>query len=397
MSILRNLLRRCYIQYGSFRSITAKTDRYSIVISCFNGGNYSCNPKYIVDALENNFPGKFKFYLLKKDFDNSTPGYVEQVRYRSMKAIHVLTSSKVWISNRRTEWLIPKRENQVYIQTWHGFPLKRIEKDAESTLPVEYIDSAKRDGAITDLMFSDSKFLAEIYKNKFYYDGPVIKCGIPRNRPLVNPSAKICKRVYRYFGVADDKRICLYAPTFRGSNTASFPEFDVKSCLESLEKRFGGDYIFVYRLHPNISKYDNGRIFEGGISASNYPDTQELLATADVLITDYSSVAGDFILTGRPGFMYQWDRDVYENEDRGFYYDPKVFPYPISNCFEDLLKSIDEFDEVAFDINTEEFFKVFEMEDDGTGDIDIAKLINTICVTNSSVEDAAKKCSLSLW
>lgn len=374
--------------YGAHASKLATTDYHKVVLMSNLGLGYLCNPKYIAEALNRLYPGEFDLVLLVNKLQNEVPYYIRQVRYDSHEAQNELAKARFWIDNCRGRKYVPKRDDQVYIQAWHGYlGPKKIERDAEEHLPYQYVKNAKRDGDITDLMFANNNLYERLFKEAFWYNGPVIRCGMPRNRALVLGDIRSSNRIRRRYGVPDGNAICLYAPTFRFDESMSAYRFDYEALVRALEKRFGKRYSFAYRLHPNIAALQRPDYLEDQLDFSDYVDTQELLAACDVLVTDYSSILEDFMLTGRPGFVYASDIDSYE-DDRGFYYPLRERPFPVATSGEELISNVLSYDEEEHRTATARFSNAFGLEEDGHGDECIARIIHYLSRPGTSVADA---------
>lgn len=388
---LKNEPRR---HYGSFVSKKAMTDYRKVVLTSNMGLGYLCNPKYIGEALNRLYPGEFDLVLLVRNLQAYAPDYVRKVAYGTHEAQRELASARFWIDNCRDSKYVPKRSDQVYIQSWHGYlGPKRIERDAEEHLSYLYVKNAKADGLATDLMFANNDLYERIFRESFWYKGPIIRCGMPRNRDLVlgNPGAR--SKVHCSLGVPDDVGICLYAPTFRADGSMIAYRFDYGRLLEALERRFKRQFVFAYRLHPNIAAKPRPDFLRGYVDASSYPDAQELLAGCDVCITDYSSIIEDFMLTGQPGFVYAPDIDAYK-DDRGFYYPLSERPFPISTDENGLIASVLSYDEKDHARRVQEFSESVGLCDDGHGDEVIARLIHELAEPGSTMARAISKLNI---
>ncbi len=149
------------------------------------------------------------------------------------------------------------------------------------------------------------------------------------------------------YNISKDRGIVLYAPTFRDNGMKL--DLDVAELLASLEKRFHKKFILFVRSHPHVAK----DIFAGApqsdmaVDVSGYADMQELLAAADVLITDYSSSIWDFSFTGRPCFIYANDLASYKKE-RNFYTPIEEWPFPLAENNGELQRNISDFDEADY-------------------------------------------------
>ncbi len=374
--------------YGARLSHSSETDCRKVVLSCNFGRGYLCNPKYIAEALNRLYPGEFDLVLLVRERDSSLPDYLRQVRYGSRDAQRELATARFWIYNfRNDEKFVPKRDDQVYIQTWHGsIGPKRIEADVASHLSPSYVEMAKEDGANTSLMFANNDLYESIYRNSFWYEGPVIRCGAPRNSPLMRDGMSLRRKVHATLGVPDGTGICLYAPTFRVDSSMDAYMFDYDALTAALEKRFGRPFAFAYRLHPNIAADQRPDFFKGRVDATGYEDSQELLAGCDVVITDYSSILEDFMLTGRPGFVYAPDIDAYAG-DRGFYYPLSDRPFPLARNGDELIRIVGAFNEIDYARAVRRFCESVGLKDNGGGAETVAEIIHGLAAPKTTVRD----------
>ncbi len=269
----------------------------------------------------------------------------------------MLATARIWIDNCRKLNGEIKRKKQYYIQTWHGLGPKQCEKDVETKLSKSYIRGAKRDSSMADLFISPARFLTNLYRRSFWYNGEILEVGYPRNDIFVNEDQqKIRKKIHNYYSIPDSKKILVYAPTFRNSHKINCYDIEFDKCKEALEKKWGNEWVVLFRLHPNmveekkLFKFDDVQFF----NASDYFDAQELLAGADALISDYSSIIVDFFCTNRPSFIYAPDIREYEVE-RNFYFDLNEMPAPICKNNEELIKNIIEFQESEYSKRVIEF------------------------------------------
>ena len=323
-----------------------KIQKNKIVITSYYGADYGDNGKYIVEELLRRNSDVEVVWQLKPALmsSNHLPDRVRGVQYRSRQAVYELETAGVWIDNARKTYG-RKRKGQLYIQTWHGGPgVKRIEKDVEVELGKKYVKNAKRDSRMCDVILSNSDFMTNLYSNVFWYDGEILPCGTPRNDILCNENPEIQKKVRDFYSLPDDRRLILYAPTFRKDGRMDVYDIDLERCCESLSDRFGGQWSALLRLHPNISdkadliKTDGDHI----INATAYPDMQELLCGCDCLITDYSSSDVDFILTEKPCLLYARDIDEYRG-NRGYYFGFDELPFTIASDNDELEAQIKAF------------------------------------------------------
>jgi len=346
-----------------------------IVVTSHHGTGYGCNPKYITEELLKADDTRLDIVWLLKEYDSTMPSCIRQVKYGSRNAMKELATARVWIDNCRIRRHVRKRKGQYYIQAWHGgTPLKLIEKDAEDSLSKLYLYGAKRDGREADLMYANSDFMFDLIRNKFWYTGEIIRCGLPRNAPLFVDAAPIKERVYEAFNIDPEYQLCLYAPTFRDSHSLEPYVFDYARCCQALSERFGGKFAFAMRLHPNVAylckQYSDANV----IDVSSYGDAQELLVAADVLISDYSSITEDYALTGKPGYLYAPDFEDYMQE-RNMYFPLEKSAFPVAYDEGALLRNIANVTAEELEKKRTAYFKMIGMQDDGKGAERIAGIV----------------------
>lgn len=337
-----------------------------IVVTSFYGRGYGDNPKGIVEELLKR--GKHLDIVWLTDGEksaNSLPAGVRACDYNSPAKIKELSTAKVWIDNSRKGARFKKKE-QVYLQTWHGFALKRIERDVADKLPGEYEAYAKRDSAEVDLIVSNSAFMTKIYKESFWYDGAVAEFGSPRNDVLFGDTTALREKVCRELKLPVGCRIALYAPTFRADCSLDAYCLDYGRLTAALQKRFGGAWVTLVRLHPHVMTLAKDLNFDGvtTFDATPYADMQELLAAADTVITDYSSLMFDYALTRRPCFQFATDIAAYRS-DRNFYFQLDALPFDLAQSNAELEKCIENFDEEKYLAAWDEFCRRCGMKEDG--------------------------------
>lgn len=336
-----------------------------VVFSHFYGKGFGDSPKSIALALRSADPSADIVWLLS-DPSEALPAGIRPASYSSLSRIYHLSTARVWVDDCR-KGARYKKKGQFYLQTWHGFALKRIEQDAAASLPADYPAYARRDSQQTDLMVSGSRFMTNRYHKAFWYSGEVAEYGSPRNDILFAPPAGLREKVCGTLGISPEKKLILYAPTFRADGSLSAYSIDIPGVRAACDQRFGGDHVMLLRLHPNIAASAGQLSCDGDtvVQATGYPDIQELLAVADVVITDYSSVMFDFALTGRPVFQFATDIAAYR-EDRSFYFPLDQLPFPLAESNEALLCAIANYDEAAAASRWSQFAQDNGIHEDGS-------------------------------
>lgn len=338
--------------------------RNKIVVSHFYGRGYGDSPKAIVEALLQR-EEKLDIVWLRKDPKEPLPQGVRGASYGAVSRIFHLSTAKVWVDDCRKGARF-KKKGQYYLQTWHGFALKRIEGDAGAALSEAYGAYARRDAGQTDLMVSGSRFMTDCYRRAFWYSGEIAEYGSPRNDVLFAPPEGLEEKVRSALGIPTGKKLVLYAPTFRVDDSLSPYSIDMERVIAACERRFGGDFVLLLRLHPNVDK-EAGKLRCDGIrvfQVTLYPDIQELLTTADVVITDYSSLMFDFALRKLPVFQFATDIEEYR-KDRNFNFSLDQLPFSLAQNNEELERSILTFEETAYQQRLAAFFQSVGMKEDG--------------------------------
>lgn len=344
-----------------------RVDKKKVVFSSYYGRGYSDNPKAIAEALLAAGVDAKLVWLVKNDEEAATlPEGIEPCPIDSVRAIRELATARVWVDNCR-KYARHKKKKQYYLQTWHGFPLKRIERDALETLGADYERGAVKDSEKIDLLLSSSAHDTEVLRRCFWYKGVIAEYGTPRNDVFFHPDPQTLLKVREYYSLPADRKLLLYAPTFRADHSMDAYKLDVHRLRTACAKRFGGDWTVLVRLHPNIAKQSEELFFYDGttlLDATMYPDMQELLVASDILVTDYSSSMFDFALSGKPCFLFATDVSEYV-KDRNFYFPLQTLPFPLADNNLEMLRMAEHFNEDAYYKKRKEFFTRLAFREDG--------------------------------
>ncbi|MGL5549113.1 MAG: CDP-glycerol glycerophosphotransferase family protein [Culicoidibacterales bacterium] len=331
-----------------------------IFMYSYYGSQYGCNPKYISEFMNEYEPKTFDIVWAFNDPKKYE--YIQGircVRIMSWRYFYELATAKVIITNYRTTKDFSKRKGQYYIQTWHSsLRLKQIEQDAEESLPLNYIEMAKADSQKIDLLLSGCQFSSEIFKRAFWYSGEIFEYGTPRNDLLFHLPKELKQQMFKNFEIDSNKKIVLYAPTFRKENSLSVYDLDYQALCKKLQEVFGGEWQVLIKLHPHLineaKKLSNNQYV---LNVTEYDDIQQLLAMSDVLISDYSSLMFDFSVTKRPCFLYVPDLEVYTNTDRKLYFEIEKLPFIKAQTTKELLNRIEMFNQNDYEAEITKFEK----------------------------------------
>ena len=310
-------------------------DDRAVCLCCFNGGLYNDNPRAVAEALHELRPDlKLLFLLNEKGMaSRDVPEYIVKIPYRSLRALRAMATSRVLVRNAAMRPWMRKFPGQYYVQTWHGDRgFKKIRLDLHPEDPGGIL----REGAWMDLAVAGSDFGAKVFRTGMAAGGEVLTCGCPRNDLLLRNPPDVASRVRRALGIPEDARVLLYAPTFRTMGTGGTQKapLSLEKVRRALEGATGEKWVCVTRSHS----VNRGIRSDALLDATDWPETGELLLATDLLITDYSSIGGDFMLLNRPVVFYQPDIDAYRSEERGLYFDPDQSPLLTAHTEEALLE-----------------------------------------------------------
>jgi len=337
------------------------------------GKQFSDSPKVIYEELVKRNLG-YKFIWVSNSPLKLRNLDTKIIKRLSPSYYYYLAKSKYWVNNQNFPKYIKKGKQNVYLQTWHGTPLKKMLNDLDHVVgrADDYLESVTRLANDWDYLISPSKYATEKFKSAFKYENEIIETGYPRNDLFFddNKNEKI-KDIRNKLNIPEGKKVVLYAPTFRDNKKQNNRfTLDLQLDLEKMKARLGNDYIVLVRLHV-IVKNDlkiSDELASFVINVSNYHDMQELLLLSDVLITDYSSSMFDFANTKKPMIFYTYDLEEYRDDIRGFYIDfENEAPGPLVKNTEGVIKSLENIEEInkEYQVKYNEFLKKYCQFEDG--------------------------------
>ena len=354
-----------------------------IMLFAYKRKGLSCNPKYIALQLKEVYGDKAELIWLSmypETCDEARLLGFKVIKYNSLQNIIMYLRTNVFITNDCFPVWAAHR-NHVWINTWHGaMNYKHIGYEYAEPMNWAVWKLFLLKNRQADYFLSGSRFFAENTADSFQFEPDIfLSVGLPRNDILVNQTADKEELRRQILGekINPGDHLVMYAPTFRMGERSSTHDFDVQTCLESLEKRFGGHWVMLFRNHAFIKDTsDNHQQF---IDVSGYKDMQELLYISDVLISDYSSCMYDFILQNRPCFVYAPDMEQYRDHDRSFAYSPDKWPYAIATTNAQLQDNILNYDQANFENRVRQHFADTCSYDSGTACISIVRLVAEVC------------------
>lgn len=313
-----------------------------------SGRNYDDSPKALYEYIRERPEFKeWKFYWGIVDPDRVHIPGAEVVKFGTLLYWRTLLSCRVWIGNGGIDKGVNLvRKQNLAVNTWHGFPLKRIEGEENSNKVLKDYRS-KRPIDHQTIRCCQSEFDREVFARVFRADKDCfIMSGLPRNDCLIRYSEEDKKKIKANLGIAEDKKVILYMPTYREYLINSDNEIYLAPPmnLTKWEEKLGSEYCLLMRAHYAVSASLGVKNNEFVMDVSKFSPLDDLYAIADILISDYSSCYFDYAILGRPMRCFAYDLERYEQE-RGFYLDPeKDLPCPVHRDEDELIKSIIDMD-----------------------------------------------------
>jgi CDP-glycerol glycerophosphotransferase len=306
-------------------------------------GRYSDNPRALYEALRTGAHPSHHVWLVDPRHAHGFPAGIDAVEFGSRRCIEELESADVVVSNTHIELDWTKSPGAVYLQTWHGTPLKHIHFDSLWAPPgrVAYLTEDVRRW---DYLVSPNRASTELLRRAFGFTGEIIETGYPRNDVLTSLQADAIRaRTRRRLGIPDGATVVLYTPTWRDDilDAQGRQDFSLHLDLEEFTRRFGEDHYLLLRTHFLVST-ELPPVDRAGVrDVSAYPDINELYLAADVMVTDYSSTMFDFAVTGKPLLFFTYDLAHYRDTLRGFYFDFDVHaPGPLLHTSDDVMDAL---------------------------------------------------------
>lgn len=322
-----------------------------ILYEAFGGRGMTCSPYAVFKYLltQPDFAEFVHVWVIDDFSDNAwqmelykNHKNVRFVKHQSPEYREALATCKYLINNVSFPGYFTKRKGQIYVDTWHGIPLKTIGFD----IPTGNVSAGNsaRNLLAADYLLSPNGFMTEIYKKAFkmegLFEGTILEEGQPRNDNYFHTGREEILKKLSASGVNADpeKKIILYAPTWKGSKYSS-PDTGLDAYFEMIrtveENVDTSKYQVFVKPHQIVYYYIKNT---QGITGQFIPatiDTNELLSVVDVLISDYSSIYFDFLVSGKPILFFIPDLDEYLGY-RGLYYGIDKLPGPIARSFPEL-------------------------------------------------------------
>lgn len=378
-----------------------KHNRY--VFTSFSG-HYSDNTKYISIKLHEIDKNAEIVWLVRPEYEKDVPGYAKVIKidtlreywYRGTATAQIdnvygfranfkMVDSKITNVKLKILSFLSNKKKQPIFATMHGTPVKKIGRDQIGNTVLDmYCPN-------TYLLVGD-KLTADVLERVTFEKIPIEVLGSPRNDILFSANENIKINI----GLPKDKKILLFAPTFRNdgkdvegknvyrSGINQLAEMDFDRLFQTLSHKFGGEWVMVCRFHYHVVDLVDWKSLEKRypgkfINGNQHDDMADYLACSDILITDSSSCMHDFSLTQKPCFLYFPDLDNYENKERGFYIKLEELPFSVAVDFSTLLNNIANHNQKDYENKINQFLVKIASKNDGNASERVVNYILKKC------------------
>ncbi|WP_238483661.1 CDP-glycerol glycerophosphotransferase family protein [Anaerosporobacter faecicola] len=384
---IRSLVKQCVILLYRILTVVLPLRKDVIVFGSNLGRNYSGNPKAIYENMvEQGYDQMYRIVWFFEKENTKIPGQAKVIKYGRLQYLYYMAVAKVWVFDCRQPKFLVKRKGVTYIQTWHGTPLKKLALDMKEVTMAEGKDTEEYkkdfyDNAQTwDYLLSQNSYSTAIFRRAFAFYKTMVEVGYPRNDYLIKGNTKeTIERLKQEMGLPLDKKVILYAPTWRDDEfycQGSY-KFNPSLAFHMFMERLKEDYVCIVKYHYLIEDAIDWSAYKGFIY--NYDksyDITNLYLVSDLLITDYSSVMFDYSILKRPMFFYAYDLDKYKDTLRGFYFDfVAEVPGPISLKTEDLIDDILHYDKKQYEEKYKKFCETYNHLDHGHASEEVVAII----------------------
>lgn len=342
-----------------FSFTKVKHDR--VIFECYHGSKYADSIKTMYEYIRDNTNFECIWVL-----NNVNQALLEEgvkiVKRNSFKYYFYYSTSKYWITNsHRYNDIAPKPET-IYTMIWHGMgDFKKFAGDIKGQ-PASRFKSLRKDAEEITYFVCSSENIKDTYSRALLLDKNKIHAlGLPRNDMFYDEDVKnrIRDKYKKMF--ATNKKIILYAPTYRDAQK----DFEVIMNFKKMYEELHEEYVVLVKAHYFVKNELNipDDLKDFIIDVCYYDDIQELLIASDILVTDYSSVFFDFIIMNKPTIFYAYDKEEYIKNWGGFYHDYDSFvPGPIVKDCEELIETLKNKDKLKLAIEQASRF-ILEYDD----------------------------------
>lgn len=320
-------------QVFRFIGLFVKTDPNLILFNSFGGRKYNDSPKIIFEYMVQHQDYQHLKYVwaFEKPYEFDIP-IAEKIKIDSWKYFITSLKAKYWVSSVNIErGLKFKKKHTIYLNSWHGAGTKKIGNAVDGRKDFDYSN--------VNVMLVQSQYEKGIFKQDFQViEKNFLLAGFPRGDELFHTSEKQVAEYKKALGIPEQKKVILYAPTWRESKNKGV-SYDLKPPIkiEKWQELLQDDYVVLFRTHAFTTKVMNLEFNDFIRDTSSYDNLNHLLLISDILITDYSTIVFDFSILEKPFLCFGYDYAEYKSE-RGFYIDlEEEYPLGVQNNEDEIL------------------------------------------------------------
>ncbi|QIK08494.1 bifunctional glycosyltransferase family 2 protein/CDP-glycerol:glycerophosphate glycerophosphotransferase [Streptomyces sp. ID38640] len=326
--------------------------RDTVLYSSFGGRAYGDSPRAVHEELVRRGMEVEHLWAVR-DAQTAVPETARPVLVGSAEWHGALAHSRWVVTNTHLPRWFTRRGGQRIIQTWHGTPLKRIGADLAGTLcaGLAHLAPRPRVSRQWSVLLSPNAHSTPVLRSALGYSGRLLETGLPRTDALFAPDRELTAAAVRErLGIEPGRKVVLYAPTPRDdlAYDAGHHRLHLPLDLELARRELAEDHVLLVRSHPLVADRLPAHHAPFAVDVSAHPDATELLLAADVLVTDYSSLAADFANTGRPMLFLTPDLPHYRDTLRGFTLDFEArVPGPLLSSTGELVDALGDLMAIA--------------------------------------------------
>lgn len=382
--LVKHLLHKSFRQRALYTKLweSVPVNNQMIFYEAYHGRSISGNPLAVFTHLleESAFQHYTHIWAVRED--TVIPDQFQKlpnvlfVTYQSDEYVKYLAIAKYLFNDTSFPIFFQKRKEQVYVNTWHGTPIKTLGMDIKNRGVTDH-SNIQRNFLFADYLISPNQYTAKKLLKSYDIDsifgGKILDIGYPRVDLMFRANKE---QIRQKLGIPEDKEVILYAPTWRGKLGSEENQSEkLFHDIQKLKQQISNDYVVLLKSHYFAAKHFE----EQGVTnicVPNWIDTNELLSVVDILITDYSSIFFEYLPTKKPIIFYADDVEEYE-EERGLYIPMQKLPGPLCQTIDEVtyyINQLPDYDSVFHDVY-EEFLKTYCYHDDGQA---TKRLVDTV-------------------
>lgn len=390
MKKIKSIVKQVVISVYNILYYAIPLNKRTIVFESSVGRNYTGNPKAIYEEMINQgLDHLYNCIWICENINQPIPGNCKKVKRLRFKYFYYMISSKFWVMDSRQPTYLKKKKGNIYIQTWHGTPLKKLALDMSFVNMgghrniEEYRSTFKKNSSRWDYLISQNSYSTEIFKRAFAFNKEMLEIGYPRNDILFNKDESYLNEIKNKLNIPNGYKVILYAPTWRDNQYDDHGnyKFVMPINLQQFVDSLGDECILLLKPHYLIAdKIDVSNYEKNFRVCGIQQDIQELYLVSDILITDYSSVMFDYSILKRPIIFFMYDLDEYQNEMREFYFDIlEEAPGRIALNNDELINAIKNVDVDFKEYNDKYklFCEKYNSKDEGNASKKIIEIVKT--------------------